>query len=316
MIVVFMNFAFLGLILGILQGLFEWLPVSSEGQLVIFFVNVFGSNVDVATSLALFAHIGTALVVIVYYRKEFIDMFKTSLTYIGLTPNNQEPKEYIRNLFLTRNLIIVTIFTVPTALPSLIIFEDVVNNLSDKLNISIPNLITLFVGLLLLITGIILYYRRKNTADEYATSRTFEELTIVEAIILGLLQGLAALPGISRSAITITYLLLGVKLNQDESLRGSFIVAVPVSLGAGFLDVVRGKIVFQVNGLYAPAINAIAIDYLGMLILIAAAFIVGFLTLKTFLDVAKKVDFDKFVIAFGLIAIIAVGLGITLSAIF
>ena len=310
-----MNFALLGLVLGILQGLFEWLPVSSEGQLVIFFVNFFGSNVDVATSLALFAHIGTALVVIVYYREEFTNMIKTSLSYIGLTPNEQDVKEYNKNLLLTRNLILVTIFTVPTALPSLIIFEDVVKNLGDKLNISIPNLITLFVGLLLLITGVILYYRQKNTSEEYATSRTFEELTIIEAIILGLLQGLAALPGISRSAITITYLLLGTKLNQDESLRGSFIVAVPVSLGAGFLDVVRGKILFQSNGLYAPAINAIAIDYFGMLILIATAFIVGFLTLRTFLDIAKKVNFDKFVIAFGLIAIIAVSLGISIAII-
>lgn len=308
-----MNFAFLGLVLGILQGLFEWLPVSSEGQLVIFFVHFFGSTVDVATSLALFAHIGTALVVIVYYRKEFMHMIDVSLSYIGLKPKEDDVKAYTKHLLLTRNVIIVTIFTVPTALPSLIIFEDVVNNLSGQLNISIPNLITLLVGVLLVITGLILYFRRTSaTEEEFIPKKGLEELSIKEAILLGLLQGLAALPGISRSAITITYLLLGAKLNQDEALRGSFIVAVPVSLGAGFLDVIRGKILFQSNGLYAPAINAIAIDYVGMVILILTAFVVGFLTLRTFLDIAKKVDFDKFVIAFGLIAIVAVGLGLVL----
>ena len=311
-----MDFFLLGLVLGILQGLFEWLPVSSEGQLVLFLVTFFKINPDVATSLALFAHIGTALVVIIYYRNEFKDMVNVCLSYVGLNLTEKENSSFNKHLLLTRNVIIVTIFTVPTALPSLIIFEDVVGKLSDQIHISIPNLITFLIGILLLITGVILYYRRKSTADQpgFASKRSLENLTIKEAIILGLLQGFAALPGISRSAITITYLLLGAKLNQDEALRGSFIVAVPVSLGAGFLDVVRGKIEFHSNGLFAPApVNAIAIDYLGMLILIVTAFVVGFLTLRTFLDLAKKVDFDKFVIAFGLIAIGAVGLGLILA---
>lgn len=312
-----MNFVLLGLILGILQGLFEWLPVSSEGQLVIVIVQLFGSNIDVATSLALFAHIGTALVVIVYYRKEFKNIVKTCLTYIGPKENWDVKSD---NFLLTRNLIIVTIFTLPTALPSLIIFEDIVTSLSQNLPISVESLITLLIGILLLVTGLILYQRRNavnflksSSGDVFDQNKRFEDLSIKELVILGLLQGFAALPGISRSAITITYLLLGTKSSQDESLRGSFIVAVPVSLGAGFLDVLRGKILFQPAGLYAPSLNAIAIDYIGMIILILTAFIVGFLTLRTFLDLAKKVDFDKFVIAFGLIAIAAVLLGAILA---
>lgn len=310
----------LGLILGILQGLFEWLPVSSEGQMVIFIVHFFGSNIDVATSLALFAHIGTAFVVIVYYREEFKNMVKTGLTYIG-------PKEMwdtkSDNFLLTRNLIIVTICTVPTALPSLIIFEDIVNSLNQDLGVSVESLITLLVGVLLLVTGLILYQRRKTVnmekyteTETYDPKKRFEDLSIKELVILGLLQGFAALPGISRSAITITYLLLGTKSSQDESLRGSFIVAVPVSLGAGFLDVIRGKILFEPSGLYYYNSNNIltpAISYLGMFILVLTAFVVGFLTLRTFLDLAKKVDFDKFVIAFGLIAIGAVLFGIILG---
>ena len=313
-----MNFIFLGLILGILQGLFEWLPVSSEGQLVIVLVNFFKISPEVATALALFAHIGTALVVIVYYRKEFKNMLNVCLSYIGIKTSDINFKEYNRHLLLTRNVILVTIFTLPTALPSLIVFEDVTKAISDQSNISIPALITLAIGILLVVTGFILYFRRTSVAEdvEFSFKRSFEDLTIKEAIILGLLQGFSALPGISRSAITITYLLLGAKLNQDESLRGSFIVAVPVSLGAGFLDVLRGKILFESNGLFYYNTNGvlqIAIDYLGMVIIILTAFVVGFLTLRAFLDLAKKVDFDKFVIGFGLIAIGAVVLGILLT---
>lgn len=312
-----MDFLLLGLLLGILQGIFEWLPVSSEGQLVLVLVNFFKINTDVATSLALFAHIGTALVVIVFFREEFKQMVNVCLSYIGLAPSEKQDSEYQKHLLLTRNVIIVTVFTIPTALPSLIIFEGVVGSIESQFHISFSDLITLVVGLLLVITGLILYYRRTSMMgeEEYATKRTFEDLTIAEAIILGLLQGFAALPGISRSAITITYLLLGTKLNQDESLRGSFIVAVPVSLGAGFLDVVRGKIFFEAGGLFyinSHGVLTLAISYLGMFVLVLSAFIVGFLTLKAFLDLAKKVNFDKFVIAFGLIAIAAVVVGMLL----
>ena len=234
-------------------------------------------------------------------------MVKTCLTYIG-------PKEMwdtkSENFLLTRNLIIVTICTVPTALPSLIIFEDIVNSLNQDLGVSIESLITLLVGVLLLVTGLILYQRRRvvnqsdnKEIDMYDPKKRFEDLSIKELVILGLLQGFAALPGISRSAITITYLLLGTKSSQDESLRSSFIVAVPVSLGAGFLDVIRGKILFEPSGLFYYNANNVltqAISYLGMFVLVLTAFVVGFLTLKTFLDLAKKIDFDKFVIAFGL----------------
>jgi undecaprenyl-diphosphatase len=309
-----MDFELLGILLGFLQGLFEWLPVSSEGQLVIFIVQLFGTTLEDATSLALFAHIGTALVVLVYYRSDFLQMFSSSKNFILSYIQKKNTQDFTNELLLTRNLIIVTVFTLPTALLSLLLLEDVVNELSKSLPISLSSIIILIVGIFLLITGLILNLRKKSSNNVSKNTGKLEDLKFFELALLGLFQGLAAVPGLSRSGITITYLLLGTrtKLNQEQAIRASFIVSVPVSLGAGFLQVIRGKISFNSIGLISEG-NVQIINYLGILLLIITAFIVGWITLKTFLDVAKNVEFDKFMIIFGFIAIIAIIFGLFLT---
>ena len=87
-----MEFEILGLVLGFLQGIFEWLPISSEGQLVIVLSNFLTLNAEAATSLALFSHIGTAFVVLVYYRKEFILVFMSCFSYLKSSILQKESK--------------------------------------------------------------------------------------------------------------------------------------------------------------------------------------------------------------------------------
>lgn len=308
------EYEILGFLLGLLQGLFEWLPISSEGQLVLVLSKFFGLDLETATSLALLSHIGTAFVVVLYYKIEFKLMLTSVINYFRKKFLNNSSIEVNENgLILTKLITITTLFTLPIALITLLIFEEIVISLNKSIGISIPDVISILIGVLLIITGLILKKRTTiNTEDFSDSSKRFEDLPIINVIILGLIQGFAALPGISRSGTTITYLLAGTNLNQNESLRGSFLISVPVSIGSGILQIIRGKVILTPQGIMTPDGSVLLINYMGAFIMIITAFIVGYLSLTLFLDISKKFPFDKFMILFGVITIAAVILGFLL----
>ena len=106
------------IILAILQGLFEWLPISSSGQVMIFAINGFGISPEEAFSLAIWLHLGTMFAVLLKFRNDFIDMGKSFL------PKKFEVSD---ETILKRNwLIIATIGTAITALPLYFIFKIIV----------------------------------------------------------------------------------------------------------------------------------------------------------------------------------------------
>lgn len=301
----------LGIIIGVLQGLFEWLPVSSEGQLIIALSYLTAINPSITISLALFAHIGTTLVVLVYYREDFARMIVSSIERLKNIGNfSMDEKNISDGDKLTNIILLTTLATIPTGLLSLVIFEEVFNTLDTFIPyLGAGEIITLLVGFFLIITGLILKFRPSNM-ETFNVSDLFEQLTWKQAVILGLLQGFAAIPGISRSGITITYLLLGPKLSSRQALRGSFLISAPVTFGAGFLEVVRGKIIFTSEGIATG--DELLLSYLGVFLMIISAFIIGGITLIAFLELAKKIDFSKFLIILGFIAIIAIIIGIIL----
>ena len=301
----------LGIIIGLLQGLVEWIPVSSQGQLVLALTQLTSISLSAAISLALFAHIGTAFVVLIYYRKDFITMVSDLKKYLI----NRKKEVTIDNIafegvLLTKIVILTTIATLPTALLSLIVFEEVFMQLDSLLPfLGAAEIITLLIGLSLIMTGIILRSRPSNKGSQH-TLDNFNQITWKHAVLLGLIQGFAAIPGISRSGVTITYLLLGPKLDSHQSLRGSFLISVPVTFGAGILEVVRGKLSFVSGGVAVE--NEVLLSYLGVFFMIASAFVVGIITLKAFLELAKRLDFSNFLFAFGVIAIAAILIGLFL----
>ena len=219
------------LVLALMQGLLEFLPVSSEGQILLVAVNIYHFDAAFTLSLIFWLHLGTAFTIIVFYHR---DIF--SPLYARISPPTKEEmttKTSSKKLFgpLFDFVIVGTLGTVVVALPLYFFLQGVVTYL-------LGNVITAFVGILLIITGVVLYFQRGVQGD-----LSLIDISLREAFVLGLLQGIAVLPGISRSGMTLTWLLVrGVK--REEALRLSFILAVPATFGVVALDLLFGEALF------------------------------------------------------------------------
>lgn len=232
---------FQALVLGVLQGITEWLPVSSEGQTMLAMMNWLDMNPAEALSCSIFLHTGTMLAVIVRFRHELVRMM------------NRESK-------LMRTVILATLFTGVTGVPLYMLFRESFTGGDHA---------TLLIGFLLIITGLMLRLRGSYT-------KTREEITTKDMAILGLAQGFSILPGVSRSGTTLTVLLMrGVK--QDEALMISFIISVPAVLGAIALDCLTGSTIpIQSLPGYAMIVSSFIAGYATMDLLMRFAGKVSF----------------------------------------
>ena len=267
------------IILAILQGLFEWFPISSSGQVMIIAMIVFGIPADEAYSLSIWLHLGTMIAVLVKFRKEFLNIFKSFTKY-----------EYEgKSVDLKRRnwLVLGTIGTAITALPLYFIFKTLIIGEFSALQ---GDFITLIITGLLVMTGIILMLTKKmfgiNTLDDVSNKEV-----IKDGFIAGLIQGLAVLPGISRSGVT-TSAILFEKYEQNSALKLSFMVSVPAVLGAIFVDIIFAK-----GSVFA------FLDVFTIILITLISFIVGYLTMDLLLKIAKKVGFNYFCIIYGVIAL-------------
>lgn len=181
-------------ILGIIQGLTEFLPVSSSAHLVIMqkLLGISGSGVVISIML----HLGTLLSLIIFFFRDILKL--------------------LRNIKLVSLIIIVTAITGIMGVSGRDFFEGLFSS-------------TRAVAIALLFTGIILILTRKFTAAKR------NSLNVKDAIILGFTQGIAIIPGISRSGITISTLLFR-KLDKETSFRFSFLISIPLILGATLLE--------------------------------------------------------------------------------
>ncbi len=258
---------FEAIILGIVQGIAEWLPISSEGMTTLVMLNIFGKTLQDALPIAIWLHTGTLLSAMVYFRDDIKEILNEIPPYL----KSRETKTK-KNSIITF-LIIATAITGIIGLP-LIIFATGMNNFSGKLA-------TAIIGALLIITGLL-----QISASKRAKKR--EEPVIADSIITGVAQGFAALPGISRSGITVSALLLR-DIEASQALRLSFLMSIPAviaaDVGIGFM----GLLSFDANSVLA----------------LIFAFIFGIITIDVFIKAAKKFDFSKFCIVLGIISILA-----------
>jgi undecaprenyl-diphosphatase len=257
------------ILMAIFQGVIEWLPISSEGQLSLFFVNFYGINELEAVTLALLLHLGTMISVLWVFRSDFREMTDVDAK-------------------ITKVTLIATLGTAVTAIPIVLIFKNYWNTWTEILPIPPDILFTLFVGILLILTGLIL------TNQPEQGVRELNSITQREAFLLGMAQGIAALPGISRSGMTITILLI-IGLTQRDALRVSFIISVPAVLGATGLEFILSGFSIQADAL---RIGDIVFPYLLLIFTILLTAIIGVVTMKSLLQL-QNIPYDKFCLAFG-----------------
>ncbi|MFW5790365.1 MAG: undecaprenyl-diphosphatase UppP [Bacillota bacterium] len=187
------------IILGLIQGITEFIPVSSSGHLVIFqnFLEV-----DGGITLNVFLHFGSLLAVTYVFRKEIIGIITLKEKYRKLT-------------------YLIIVGSIPAGLIG-ILFEDFFEEVFSTLTV---------VGIALLITGILLWLSDKIKTEE----RHLEEMKWGDAIFVGIAQAMAIFPGISRSGSTIVGGLFK-GLNRELAARFSFLLALPVIGGATLLQ--------------------------------------------------------------------------------
>lgn len=206
-------------IMGIVQGLSEFLPISSSAHLVIT-SNIYkvlkGLELSQESSQEIFLdimlHLGTLIAVLIYFRKDIYDIIKAFFTAIKTKDFSQKESK------LCVYIIIGTIITFAIAYPMHTIAEDLVFN---------PQI----VGILLVITGCLLFISEKFSQK---ITEKKDDMDLKSSIVMGIAQGLAALPGFSRSGLTIASGLLS-KRNRLIAARYSFLLSIPIIIGASMI---------------------------------------------------------------------------------
>ncbi len=271
------------IIIAILQGLIEWLPISSSGQVIIVSMNILRLSAEEAFSLAIWLHLGTTLAVLVKFRKDFIEIGKACLPKNFGKPEDLGIKK--RNW-----LIYSTLGTAITAIPLYFIFKIII---SEGFTANQGDIITLLISGLLIITGIVLLRAKKiygkNTIEETPMTNLPKD-----SFLSGLVQGVAILPGISRSGVTVSVILLE-KYNQENALRLSFIMSVPVAFASVIIDIVFAE--SSIFGIINPFL---------IILITLISFIIGYLTIEFLLRIAKKISFGYFCILYGIIAYVII----------
>ncbi len=224
----------IAIILGIVQGLTEFLPVSSSGHLEIAkFIMQDGSIGRQSMLMTVVLHFATALSTIVIFRKEVMEIFKGLFQF-----EKNEELEFSLKIILSM---------IPAALIG-ILFEAQIEALFAQ------NL--LLVGLMLIVTGILLIF-----ADR--AKKTDKKVSYSNALIIGISQAIAILPGISRSGATIsTSVLLGI--DRERAARFSFLMVVPLIFGKIAKDLLDGDFTSSGDEMMPLLIGFIAAFFTGL----------------------------------------------------
>ena len=245
-------------ILGIIQGLTEFLPVSSSGHLVIIQHLLGLKGPELFFDICV--HLGTLLAVIIVFRQEIRELMRSLGHLVWLIFVEDAHFEHLFENSEFKMLLLVFFGFFPTALLG-VVFHEIGQQLFSSV---------LIVGIMLIITGGLLWQTRRVAG----AGGGLDVFSIRTALIIGLVQGLAIMPGISRSGSTIALgLFLG--LNRELSARYSFMLAIPAILGAGILSL---------HGLLSDP----NVDYKIALIGAAVSFVVGYFALVLLLRLVKK----------------------------
>lgn len=260
------------IILGVVQGLTEFLPVSSSAHLNLF-PWVFGWD-KISESFDVALHIGTLLAIVIFFFKDWIELIKGGYKQVVKKEKSTEGKMFWN----------IVIATIPAG-----IFSLGLDKISEKIIGDDLNFEMLVIAITLIVMGIILYI-----VDKKAKSKVkYEEINLKQSVLVGMSQALAAaFPGVSRSGITMTVARL-LNIDRESAAKYSFMLAMPITLAAVIFDL--GSFTFN----------------LAFVAGVLASFIVGILIIKFLLDFLKKGSFKVFAIYRIIIGLIVIGLYLT-----
>lgn len=262
-------------ILGLIQGLTEFLPVSSSGH-VAFFQGVFGINdADIALFFTIILHLGTLVAVFAVFWKDIIALFKKPFHTLGY----------------------LVIATVPAAITGLA-FE--LLHLDD---VFFGEYMGIFLGVFFLITAALLFTTEMIAKRKERTL----PLCFKTVIPMGVAQAFAVLPGISRSGSTICAGTIA-GCEAEEVSKFSFIMSIPVILGSFFVELVMGLKNGEIQNSFAAGGAELGVSVALGFIISAVA---GFFAIKLMLKVIKKANYKWFSLYLVLIAIASIVLHFT-----
>lgn len=257
------------LVLGFIQGIAEFLPISSSAHLIIF-RDIFGIGAGIGTDMELTfdiaLHFGTLLAIGVFFFTDFIQMIKKGFTK-GVKDEDGKILWYL------------VAATIPAAIVG-VLFESAIENVVRS------NYVV--IALALAIMGIIIYLADKFSKE----NKTIKKMTLKDAILIGCSQVFALIPGFSRSGTTIAAgRLLG--LERESAAKFSFFLSAPVVLGAVVLQLLKGTA-------FSLIVSNLGTFVLGILV----SFVVGLLCIKYLLKYLQKHNFKIFMVYRVVLAIV------------
>ncbi len=273
---------------GIIQGLAEFLPISSSGHLA-FFHNLFSGLTDLESDSAftfdILLHLGTLAAVCIVYYKDIWQLIRAFFTLVGKVFFE---KFRFKNIKLTSDekfLVMLVVAVIPLVLGA--VLDSAVGVVRNY---------TWAIGVLWLINGFLLLFSDRLAAKKksLAAEKTEKSKTFGNALKVGLCQLLAIFPGISRSGMTITGGLL-CGFDREYAVKFSFILSIPAILGANILSLAELA--------EHPIASADIVPYiLGM----AAAMLSGFAAIKLLNYISRKKDFRVFAFYCMIMGIVAI----------
>ena len=249
------------IILGIVQGLTEFLPVSSSGHLIL--APLLLGFADQGLALDAILHLGTLLAMIIYFRKD--------LSELAISLVEKKPDPMTKRLAWS-----ILLASIPAGTIGLFAGSTIEEHLRNPT----------FVAMNLLVWSLVFYIADRFAKSKATEQRTIKSMELGQVMMIGFAQALALLPGTSRSGITIAAGLF-TNLSSTSAARFSFLLGTPIILAAGIYELAKVFTAGDESILYSPG-------QLGVGLLVS--FLVGLLAIKVLLAVVARVGLIPFII--------------------
>lgn len=280
------------ILMGVIQGLTEFLPVSSSGHLALFKI-LFDVNTDTGMLFDVLLYLGTVIAIFAAFYKDIFRMIGEGFAIIwdflknvkifctNVIGQKDDPYYKLIDNSYRKFVMLVIVSTIPTGIIGYAA-ADVVESASE---------ILIIPGIFLVLTSVLLFISDRIDSG----SKTPKNVTYSNAFFIGICQGLATLPGLSRSGTTITACLLS-NFNRKFAVKYSFIMSIPAVLGA---------VVLKLSDL--SSISVSSSDWACYLAGILCAAVIGYICIKTMLVIVRRRKFTIFAVYCLIVGAVSIG---------